>query len=145
MSDAFEELFFKELEAESPADTRSSLLNKPNSLLTLVTILQKAKVELCSEGMESNFIDLSRVNGLDSSDVTVMQEDLFNRVETESFRKSLKGMIQNACKISGVESLDCMCLCGSSVRVPCIRRIIDEAAKEMHVRVLWVLGLVSEE
>ena len=47
-------------------------------------------------------------------------------------------MILESKKNSGVERLDAVCVCGSTVRVEPIREVIDEAARKMGTKAMCV-------
>ena len=134
----FEQLFFSKLERCPYTLNRESFLSKPRSILSLMSVIEKSKLDACLHGLDSCYVDMSKIGDLSMDQLEIRQKDFFDCLREDRLITELEDMILESKKNSGVERLDAVCVCGSTVRVEPIREVIDEAAREMGTKAMWV-------
>lgn len=134
----FEQLFFSKLEKCPYTLNRESFLSKPRSILSLMSVIEKSKLDACLHGLDSCYVDMSKIGDLGMDQLEIRQKDFFDCLREDRLMTELKKMILDSKKNSGVDRLDAVCVCGSTVRVEPIREVIDEAAREMGTKAMCV-------
>ena len=134
----FEQLFFSKLEKCPYTLNRESFLSKPRSILSLMSVIEKSKLDACLHGLDSCYVDMSKIGDLGMDQLGIPQKEFFDCLREDRLMTELKKMILDSKKYSGVDRLDAVCVCGSTVRVEPIREVIDEAAREMRTKAMCV-------
>ena len=134
----FEQLFFSKLENSPYNLSRESFLSKPRSILSLMSVIEKSKLDACLHGLDYCCVDMSKIGDLGMDQLEIQQKDFFNCLREDRLMTELERMILESKKNSGVGRLDAVCVCGSTVRVEPIREVIDAAARKMGTKAMCV-------
>lgn len=110
-------------------------------------MIEKSKTDACLSGLDACYVDLSKIGDIDLPSLEIPQKEFYKHLKEGSLMDELKEMIIQSKKKSGVNRLDAVCVCGSTVRVAPIREVIDAAANEMGTRTMYVKlkGITSRD
>ena len=130
--DCFIDYFFEKMKEEKSKFTRDVCFSKPRVLYQFINFLHKYKHDLCL-GVEDIFCDVGNFPNIDIDDISLFSNEYEKK--TVKLVGSIERLLEDTCKDFKITKF---CFCGSSSRIPSIKRAYQNFAKK-HSN-----GVVSE-
>ena len=130
--DGFIDYFFEKMKAETSTFTRDICFSKPRVLFQFINFIHKYKHDLCL-GVDDLYCDVGNFPNIDIDDITLSSNEydkiVFNLVGP------VERLLKDTCEGFTITKF---CFCGSSSRIPSIKRAYQKFAKKYNN------GVVSE-